>query len=262
MYVMYGDYRFPDNSCKVTTRSNVIENGSGVPYALDVSASVTCLFISTATNEATIQSELSAQDLAARSALSVPGRNFGLYHDDGTLSSTRIINTPNMLKATRVTGVDAPAGDGPEYASVRTLFFTVEASYLINAAVLVGPGGSPVTPGTGPNGELLDSWKETLTFQGNGGPRKLYQEVIDGPAIEQQVLPYTIVRATQSGTAVGILRPPPYPPPIFPNPISESFSQAQESPERTSQGHVKFPISWSYSFQSATPLVGTPTYWR
>lgn len=262
MYVKWGNYRFPDNACEVTTTGNVVENDAGVPLYLEAQANVTCLFISTATSESTIQSELSALDLAARSALSVPFQDFGLYHDNDTLSSCRIINTANMLQGTRVVSVNAPSGRGAEYASYRTLQFTVRAAYLLSPAALIGPGGVPAPPGTGTNGEVLRSWNESLTFIGNGGPRVILQDVIDGSPVEQVVTPATKVRVVQSGTAVGFIRPPLFPAPIFGTPVSESVQQVIQSPVRTSQGYMQYPISWSYEFESPVPLTGMPTFWR
>ncbi len=72
---------------------------------------------------------------------------------------------------------------------------------------------------------------------------------------------YTAYRATQTGQAVGLYGYPPVPPPLFPGKLEEGGRPTLGSPRLRNGVYVDWPVSWSYSFVSATPLVGFPNRW-
>ena len=55
-----------------------------------------------------------------------------------------------------------------------------------------------------------------MTIQGTGGPRKAYFETLRTRPIRQIVNDFTLVRMTQSGSAVGFLSYPFAPAPLWP----------------------------------------------
>jgi hypothetical protein len=106
----------------------------------------------------------------------------------------------------------------------------------------------------------LRSFSESLTFSG-GGPQFAHLELITGRPRAQRVRDSTIYRATQAGQAVGIYRYPQRPSPIWPQAQVVSPVRQVDSPSRIGGVYTDFPISWSYEFESAYPLFGTPNPW-
>lgn len=178
---------------------------------------------------------------AMESAYSVWYRDLGLY--DG---STVLMSLPNRGSLTGVKIVRPPAiprGEGAQLTTFLDYTITATADY---------PAGS----GTG----LLRSFSETLAFSG-GGPRRAVLECVNVPPQEQVLTAYTAYRATQTGQAVGMFAYPPVPAPLFPGKLEVALQPAFGSPKLRNGVYTDFPVSWSYSFVSATPLVGFPNRW-
>jgi len=246
-----------DNGVEVTTASDALLTDDGLPYQLEASATCTVYLTpdASATTAAQRQASLTAKEMALRSALSVPLQDFRVLLDDGSQSSIRLLNA-GSLRGVHVTSVNAPVGTGPQFDSFRTVTFTARASYPI-----LGVGGQQI--------DLL-SFTETLSFQGNGGPRTRMREVIDGPPVKQIVVPQTVCRATQSGSAVGFLGYPQLGGPggaavvLFPGDlINPDQAVSYVTPEKqTGPGgavYLRFGVNWSYQYERTTPFGALPT---
>ena len=113
---------------------------------------------------------------------------------------------------------------------------------------------------------VLLQWNEALTFEG-GLQLDIHLQPLIGLPIKQTPFQNTPYRARQEGSALGRLDWPVPPAPIWPgDEIRPSRSIRYESPERFDQGNGivffrNYPVSWSYTFESATALTGSPTLW-
>jgi hypothetical protein len=134
--------------------------------------------------------------------------------------------------------LDYPEGDGAEYTTYRTYNISLEAEYLTQLGV--------------------ESYTETYDFSG-GGEAWVMVETITGPPLRQTVRQQTPYRCTQSGSSVGGGARPSPPPPAFPS--VEHVNERRityGTPQFLRNGNIQYPLSWSYSFESATPLFALP----
>lgn len=237
MQVFYGRASVPVNAAEVTSQLSVTEaNSWGVPLRYLVAYNVN------ATLYGSGQADLSAQELAFRAALLVPGQDFVLKHDDGTNSAAAIISNKTAT-GTRVVGISTPEAMGGEFVTRRTISFTVTAEFHVTDAA-----------------NALVSWQEVVSIQGSGAPRTVWRYPINAPAFRQIVSPSSPVRATQSGSAVGYLKRPQKPLPLWPNYlVAEGVADTIATPERFGKTFVNWPVQWSYTFERGNgPLVGVP----
>lgn len=165
------------------------------------------------------------------------GYDLVLYASDGSTVRHAMRNNASP-SGVRITALNYPEGDGAEYTTYRTYTIEAEAEYL---------------------GFLgLDSYSETYDFSG-GGESWVLIETITGPPIRQTVRQQTPYRCQQSGTAVGIGSRPTVPPPVFP--AAEHVDQRRisyQTPQYLRNGNTMYPVTWSYSFESASPLFALP----
>lgn len=189
------------------------------------------------------QLELKAKIAAIEAGYGENNRDFGLYHDDHTVSA-HWMPTATSLSGVKVVGgirweVETPAA---EYATQRTFSVTLTADYL-----------------AGDTDQLI-FFTESVTIIGTGGPRRIVLEPVAGPPIQQVVSLQTSVRAIQTGAMVGLTAYQVPSNPLWPQ--YELFDQRQiknDSPRRDGTGFVEYPTSWTYVFHSTTPLFGFPT---
>lgn len=176
-------------------------------------------------------------------ALQVPYLDL-VFKDDAGLVTSEVLKNAGSITGVRVTrGPDFTTTTGPEYCTIRSFSFTAEAEYPINA-----------------NGLLLLNFTESLAFSG-GLPLYVHRLAINGPPQKQLVYPQTVYRVTQSGEAVGYTTTPLANPPKWPFALKEAPDIGTRSPERKGQGYQGYSISWTYRFESATPLLGAPSLW-
>ena len=138
---------------------------------------------------------------------------------------------------------------GAEFVNRRTIVFSVAAEYhVLNSE------------------RAVVSWQETITIQGNGGPRKGWRFPVGPPGAKGQrqvITPYSLVRATQSGRGVGYG--------ARPKPAAFAFNKIYcvneletygfEAPELMGVGYdpVNYGVSWSYVFERGDgPLAAVP----
>lgn len=201
-----------------------------------------------------VQADTHAALIAAVAALEAgfagDRKDLTFKYDDGTIlhqlrnkwcsGGVRVIRPPYY-----------PKGNGAEASTYRTYEVVLEGQ------VLPGRGSPDIAEPS--SGAQLTSWQETLTMSG-GGPLFVMLPVAVGRPIKQIVRQATPYMAVQSGSATGRFAYPPYPGPIFPR--DEHQDQRQEtpgSPKRQGDDLIDWPVSWRYSFESASPLRGLPT---
>lgn len=239
MLLKYGTYSFDSNAVVIGTHVETLWNEGGQAYAQQHTWDVEGWL------SASGQAALTAAQEALETVLKIQRRDLILYQDDGTTESATVLKNTGSITGVKITG--GPVFDstrGSEYATERHFTFTAEAEY-------------PVTGAAG----LLLTWTETISSSG-GWPTYIHRPSLNQPPQKQQLYfqePYT---ATQKGTAVGYRR---YPEPaamLWPFALKRSPVFDREAPKRRGPEKFEgFAISWSYEYESATPLIGLPHTW-
>jgi hypothetical protein len=234
MILKYGSYAHDQNECAVVITKRAVFSPRGDREFVRETWSITGI------KQAATQPALSGTLAALRAAYAVNGLDAGLYLDDGATLTDHALPSAAALGGVRVVRLDYPHGSGAEYSTFRTYRLTLEADFPDAA------------------GNLLD-YAESLNFAGTGGPRRIFLEVLEGLPQEQIGAQCTTCRATQQGRAVGFGAYPVPPPPIWP--LAELPDRRRitlGTPERIAGQFARFPVEWSYAFESIGPLSGFP----
>lgn len=237
MYFQAGNFTHDSDLVDVSFSSRANRNARGFTGTITDKISLRGTLIPTAT-QAAIRTAI--QDLQSAYNLGLSVGDAGLYHDDGT-ASPYFLSQSASLGGVLVEEMEFPFDGGRgNYATAVDFRITIRAIY--------------------PNaGVAYQDFREEIQVVGTGGPRRVLVESLTGTPQEQILVQRTSVTARQTGFAVGLLAYPPYPPPIFPR--VEQLDRRQQnkgSPTNVSGTFIDWPISWSYSFLSPTPLGGTP----
>jgi hypothetical protein len=233
----YGSYSHTSGTVDlVNFNTDRILDGRGKAQLVRKSMSIQGTLIGTGT-----QGNLKSQIEELETAYSVNGRDAVLLHDDGTQSAHTLTNG-RSVGGVIVASLNYPVGGAGEYATQRSYTISLHADYLATGA------------------DNIVSWNDTVSITGTGGPRKVVLSTISGPAVVQTLAQRTPVRATQSGSGVGFNSWPPPPRPFSAqNEEQERRSIKRTQPERRNRQFSNYAISWSYSFSSASPLIGYPS---
>jgi hypothetical protein len=237
MQAVYGRYFFPSDAAEVTSRTETEFSYSGRPirYRVTYSINVTLL--------ADGQTALSVQENLLRDALSIPYQDFSLLTDAGQPSSATLLNRNSATGVRLVSGPDFKEAQAAEFVNRRTAEFELAAEYIIKGAE-----------------NAVVSWTESVSIVGDGGPRRFWRFPMNADPIRQVLAKRSLVRATQSGSAVGHTRPPPRPLPIWPDfKVSEGQGKVDDTPDPKGRAYLNWPVKWSYAFESGFPLVGLPS---
>lgn len=234
MQIVYGNYRHPIGECAVSISRVMRESDNGRPYEYDETWTLDGEMLGSSPAEvagrvARLNDAYGKQRRVPMRMYSVGGIVLHELPDSGSTTGVRVLAPPHY-----------PDGVGSEGVTGRKFSVTVGATYPL--------------PGTE---RFVKSWNETLRFSGGGIRRDLVETVNTLPIAFITHLA-TIYRATQSGQAVGYLRYPDAPPPIWPNAVVGEQVRVLSGARETAGQLTDFPISWSYSFASPTPLVGFP----
>lgn len=193
----------------------------------------------------TIEGALHAANAAALTtainlleAYYVPGPfDAGLFEDSGA-ATAHYIPAGSTLGGWK-TEILYPDGRGAEYALYR--------KYSINLECTLNEAES----------QLME-FQERYEY-GGGGPKHAVLETLYESAVRQQTVASAKWTASQTGSALGWLARPTPPPALFPNALVESPRIVRESPRSFNRGRpTEWPVSWSYQFESPTPLIGEP----
>ena len=180
-----------------------------------------------------------------KAAYFVHGKDIALLYDDGTLSNHFILSALCRGGTRVVRQPTFPEWQGAEAGTQRTYSIVVEGEVL-DKSVTIG------------------SFHERLSFNG-GGPMFAHLQPLQGLPQKQLIYESTPYQVSQDGEAVGIYSYPVPPGPIWPSALKENPRIRQGQPRRSGPVgkpfYTDFPISWSYRFESALPLVGKPNVW-
>lgn len=234
MYFQYGSYAHTAGTVNLVSHAKrSLYNARG--YSSIVLESLTIDGFITGSTQAAIDTAIAAVE----AAYAEDGKDAGLYTDAGA-ATIHFLDSSNSLGGVRVTNVAFNDSDGSQFATQRSFTITLEAEFV---------GGS----------DGLESWQQTIRVVGTGGPRGTVVETLTGPPQIQRLAARTAVLATQSGSAVGLLAYPKYPAPLWPAVEQlDRREQSKASPQNVRGSFRNWPISWSYSFLSPTPLGGNP----
>lgn len=182
--------------------------------------------------------ELTAKLKELEAAYAKQDQVAGLFHDSGE-PTVHYLPNANTLGGVRSSGVSYPSGESIEYVTSRSYSVTLEADYLFEDQVL--------------------DFQETLSFTGTCSERWVYLNCLNGPPEKQIVEKVTTQKVTQSGMAMGFRSRPSPPAPLWPESEHKEARQITNTSPKVVLGVLTdYGIQWSYSFESATPLVGSP----
>lgn len=177
-------------------------------------------------------------------AYSQDGQDLAITLPDGTTDSSRTLLSSQTVGGVRV--IQPP--HFPDLSGGPAMITGLDV-------VVVLEGDVPVS-----GGAAWLSFNEQITFTG-GGPRFGYIETLTGTPQAQTWRQQTIYRATQSGRIVGYMAYPVPPAPIWPTQQVMAGTATPGNPRRRRGVYTDFPLSYSYSFESASPLIGQPHIW-
>lgn len=235
MYFRYGNYTFADGATEFSSSVTRLYTTRGTVYGLRKRLDLTH----------TLQANTPALLTTAINQLSdalVPGFDLGLYESSGRPTAHYWRNA-DAIGGVRVISDGNPVGDGTEYVTSRTVAITFEADFEVR-------GLNP-----------LMSFSESVTIVGDGGPEEVYIPVLTGKWPKQQVTERSLVTASQSGEIVIWGRKPVWadvPKPLWPSfEVRSQRSFVQSSPQILGGDFGECKATYSYSFQSNEPLIGT-----
>lgn len=233
MILKYGTYSHASGEASIVVEKKVNESETGVKISFTETWTITGWL------HADDTAGLTTAILALESAYGVNGYDLGLYLDDGATVTAHYMQTALARGGTRVKSLKYPKGDGAEYTTYRQYEIIVEAEFPM--------GNAGIT-----------AYEETVTLTG-GGPLYVFLETLTGPPQKQLVKQQTTYKATQAGSATGDIAYPSIPAPLWPD--AEHVTRrsiAKMHPRIARQTLTDYTVSWSYEFESSTPLIGSP----
>ena len=252
MYAAWGTYSHYTGEVALSHTVETLRNEAMNVVALLHRYTVNGLLITrSGSTIAAVQSDINNQAIALKAAYAQQGRDFSLYLDSGSRSTHTLLNS-RCLGGTRVVS-------GPSFEMTRP---AAGATFLPFTVVIEGE--VPVTNAL----SMLLAFEESLS-QSGGGPLDGHLEPLNGSPIKQRLKAKTVFRVQQQGSAVGYLAYPSVSviaPPIWPGAEIRPMRQINtRSPRRRgtggNTGYTEFPVQWSYQFESAAALNGSPHRW-
>jgi hypothetical protein len=234
MYIQYGNYQHESGEVEVSVEQQLLETEQGRPYAHNVR------WLLQGTLLADNSAEMDRKVLALVEAYKKHGQDISLRFTTGKETHLALYNRHTI---TGVKVVQPPSFPGMRHAAYVT--------YLPYTIVLEAE-----VPLAGASTVLL-SFTESVSRSG-GGAQKVVLEPLETPPVFQLGRRFSAYRAVQSGTAVGYLRYPFAPSPLWPQWLLKRPDSEQRSPRQRGNGKTEFPISWRYEFASPVPLFGRP----
>lgn len=243
MILKYGSYQHSDGECKLSIQRQAIRANSGIPVSTVVRWEVEGMLLPSVGATDPV-SELTTKILALETAYKQIGVDAYLLTSGGASTAHSLRAAESIGGVNVVVPPHFPDGSGADYATYRRYSLALEAEFAI---------------GGGDNGTILE-WQETVQVTG-GLPQYVWTRPIVGPPQRQIARQQTTYRAIQSGIAVGYVRRPVPPQPLWPGAIMNR-STGTMAPRAKGNGFVEFGVQWSYEFESAEPLIGvaTPQY--
>lgn len=242
MIVKYGNYAVPTGQAGVAFTKRPKFNEGGMQWAETHRWDIDGLLLNTGSDSYAF----TAQIQALIAAFASHNKDLYLYQNDGTTPTAHYIQTANTIGGTRVVEKSFPEAKGGAYVTNYVWKVAIEADY-----------------DTGYTG--LQSFFEVIEWSG-GGPKFIFLDTLNGSPQKQFVQDETTYRATQRGSAIGFISYPTPSAPIWPYAWHQDQSPyTRKSPKRTgppgSESYTDWEISWTFTFEDAAPLFGSPNIW-
>lgn len=250
MQARYGGYQHDANEVELTQfRQEAQRSDRGFVQSIRT----TIGFKGRKTSTTGSVAELTRQLAALIQAYSVDYQDWILFDNSGAPTVVQLIDG-NTIDGVRVTLLPSLGNmQGAEYGGTY-----VDYECMIQGDVVPPPGMNTGATGT----SNILSYQETLTWQGNGGPRIIYIEKPRGEPLAVMASERTLCVAAQSGSMETIVpvSTKDLPDPIWPRAlVSDSYAPSISSPVIRGGEKVSYLSQWNYQFVSTTPLVGSPT---
>lgn len=243
MILKYGSYQHSDGECILRISRQAVRAASGIPVATVIRWDVEGNLLPTAGSSDPV-SELTTKITALENAYKYTGVDAYLLTSSGAATAHSLRNSEAIGGVQVVSPPFFPVGEGADYATYRRYALSLEAEIPIGGA---------------DNGAILQ-WQETIQVTG-GLPQYAFTRPIFGIPQRQIVRKQTTYRAIQTGMAIGYVRRPVAPVPLWGAALVNQ-TVGTMAPQSRGNGSVEFGVQWSYEFESATPLIGeaTPQY--
>lgn len=241
----YGGWRAEDGEFAVRTFSTVGKRGQNqqlesVIRTLDVEFQII--------REG--QAAISTRFAQLEGFIRFDGRDVGFYQDNGSPSRIFIRNAESTSGVYITQYPSVTPEDGADYATHLKGTCGFAAEYA-PTGFFGGSGGG--------GRQQLSSYDETLSFQGNGGPRVGWAESDTQRARAYVLADYTKCMATQTGRASWVVDTPTWPSPnnpLWPRHLVNEADGVQKT-LRQSGGQFECTTTWNYSFEGSAPFFGT-----
>ncbi len=236
-YWAYGTYVHAASEVQLAVSKHAVFSARGYRQALNVSLTIAGKLISTDGTIGTLTTQM--QNL--ENYYAVDGLNCGLYLDSALTQPTQhVFNSGLTIGGTRVMSLEWANGDGTEYVTYRGYTITIQMTF---------PGANNIL-----------EFHESISIKGNGGPRVIVLECLEGLPQPQTVCQFTKCTATQRGSAKGLFGYVPDPAPIWPNALrNDLVGDGKEGPIVAANGLWQFGSHWEFMYESNEPLGGIPT---
>lgn len=248
MIVSYGGYQLDDNSTGWVVTAPAKLDSNGVPYGYSPQYKLNIrVDVPDTGNQASDQAALTAKLAEVEAAFSQQFKDFIIYDNAGQPTVHKLINNQTLGGVKVLTRLEYPVSMGAEYSTYRNCTITLGADLPLNAQQ--------------GNNAIID-WQESVTYIGTGGPRYVPQEFVEERPVRQQVARYTVIRAIQSGSAMGFADYVPYPDPLFGEEYLDhpDVIRSPGTPQFMGNGVKRnYPTQWSYTFTLIEPQYLLPT---
>lgn len=240
MNVKYGSYAHGEGEVQISVQQSPELNDAGVVKW--VRTTYTLAGVLVADDSQSMETKARSLELA----YSVDGRDLRLVHTNGSATHLSLLSA-SCFGGTRVV-------QRPSFPDMKNAAYVTFLPYTIVVEGNVTDASALATI----------SFEERISRSG-GGAIYGHLEPLTGKPIKQLLKRHSVYRVTQSGSAVGFSSYPTVPSPIWVAALIQSPNIEFGSPRRIGSGsntsYVEYPVSWSYEFEHASQLAGTPNSW-
>lgn len=233
MFLQYGSHKHAAGEIEFARDVETLFLDSQIPYAERHRWTLQGTLFGSSTDDLDQQ----VQKLEADYRL--PGKDLVLYKNSGAPTALRLLSQGSLDGVKVVSPPSFPSNRGAAYVTLLPYRIVLEAEYPVDGAT------------------QIVSFRESVQRAG-GGPIVNVLETLEAPPVFQQGKLFPAYRAIQSGEAIGLYATPSIPPPLWPDKLVRPVQTSEGSGERRGQAVLRWPISWSYEFASATPFFGKP----
>lgn len=240
MNLTYGAYQHAGKTVTPRIESEVLETPRGQTYAIR----------QTVTVEGTLVGD-DAEDVAEQveeliAAYATPGQDLlWTFPDDSGVPELTLRNSACVGGVRVIQPPSFVAGEGPEYSNYRKYVLTVQGDVRL----------------TGASFPTIWEYSQTLSRVGTTGPVVVFQPTKYTRPLPVRTRAFSLQTVTQTGTIAGTLGYLLPATPIWPAALKHESATVSEdaAPRQWINGvGVGWARSWTYTFESATPLPGAP----